>query len=431
MIGSRKEICREQRMGVIADDQAEESPHGIRAFLYLVYFIYFFCGLTQCFEGVFLPEFKEYFHLTYQQQMYTVFAKNIPFLAALVIGSTLVRVGYRNYLMIAMTLYAVGTVLLVPGLNTGRYEVVLLGFFLIGSGFTAQMVAGNPLLSLLGRPKDASSRQNLGNALGAIAQIIAPAAISLIIPATAIVVSSKLPYMRGLFLVLAAVLAATALAAYFLANTEIKFQHQCVQTKSSLPGASVWSNPNILFAFVVIFLCLGFEAGLFGFFRNYLEQPGSPGLTSSQSQKMFTLYFALFALGRLVASRIQKRVKPSGHLLVHLAGAIFCLLLIAFGRGIPAIAALLLLGFFVSIFFPTLYSLGIEGAGTLTARASGVYTLGFLGCAILPILQGRIADHWGLARSYILGIAAYALTIFYVLWTRVRATRIQSPSFSD
>ena len=146
---------------------------------------------------------------------------------------------------------------------------------------------------------------------------------------------------------------------------------------------------------------------------------------------MFTLYFALFALGRLVASRVQKRVKPSGHLLAHLAGAIFCLLLIAFGRGIPAIAALLLLGFFVSIFFPTLYSLGIEDAGTLTAKASGVLTLGFLGCAILPILQGRIADHWGLARSYILGIAAYVLTIFYVLWTRGRTTRLQRPSYPE
>jgi FHS family L-fucose permease-like MFS transporter len=396
--------------------------------LYLVYFIYFFCGLTQSFEGVFLPEFKEYFHLNYQQQMYTLFAKNIPFLAAVMIGSTLARVGYRNYLMIAMSLYAVGTLLLVPGLNTGSYEVVLLGFFLIGSGFTAQMVAGNPLLSFLGPTKDASSRQNLGNALGAIAQIIAPAAISLIIPATAIVVSSKLPYMRALFLVLAAVLAATALAAYFLASPELRFQTQTAQTETTLPGASIWSNPKILFAFIVIFLCLGVEAGFFGFFRNYLEQPGSPGLTSSQSQKMFTLYFALFALGRLVASRIQKKVKPAGHLLVHLAGAILCLLVIMFGGGKLAIGALLLLGFFVSIFFPTLYSLAIEDAGALTAKASGLLTLGFLGCAILPIFQGRIADHWGLPRSYILGIVAYPLTIVYVLWTRARAASLQMPS---
>ena len=82
------------------------SNPNVLSLLYLVYFIYFFCGLTQSFEGVFLPEFKEYFHLSYQQHMYTLFAKNIPFLAAVLIGSTLARVGYRNYLMIAMTLYA-------------------------------------------------------------------------------------------------------------------------------------------------------------------------------------------------------------------------------------------------------------------------------------------------------------------------------------
>jgi fucose permease len=57
--------------------QANRKP--MRFTLYTVYFIYFCCGMTQCFEGVFLPEFKEYFHLNYQQQMYTMFVKNIPF----------------------------------------------------------------------------------------------------------------------------------------------------------------------------------------------------------------------------------------------------------------------------------------------------------------------------------------------------------------
>src|SRR5208283_743077 len=127
-------------MGTVIANREQSRLDRAPILLYFVYFIYFFCGLTQSFEGVLLPEFKEYFHLNYQQQMYTLFAKNIPFLAAVMIGSTLARVGYRNYLMIAMSLYAVGTLLLVPGLNTGSYEVVLLGFFLIGSGFTAQMV---------------------------------------------------------------------------------------------------------------------------------------------------------------------------------------------------------------------------------------------------------------------------------------------------
>lgn len=137
------------KTGTAVQPRSGEAP----AMLYLVYFIYFFCGLTQCFEGVFLPEFKEFFHLTYQQQMYTVFAKNIPFLAAVLLGSYLVRIGYKTCLAMAMTLYALGTFLLIAGLQAAHYEIVLLAFFLIGTGFTSQMVAGNPLLSLLGPPK--------------------------------------------------------------------------------------------------------------------------------------------------------------------------------------------------------------------------------------------------------------------------------------
>ena len=75
---------------------------GARPLLYLTYFIYFFCGMTQCFEGAFLPEFKQYFDLTYQQQMYTMFAKNIPFLLAVVIGYFVKQIGYRNCLTTGM-----------------------------------------------------------------------------------------------------------------------------------------------------------------------------------------------------------------------------------------------------------------------------------------------------------------------------------------
>src|SRR5581483_1113707 len=162
------------------------ETRSVRGLLYTVYFIYFFCGMALCFEGAFNPEFKEYFHLNYQQQQYTTFAKNIPFALAVVIGFLLPRAGYKNCLSIAMALFATGTLLLVPGLRSGNYTLVLVAFFVIGMGFNFQLVAGNPLLSGLGPPDGGSSRLNLGNALGAIAQIIAPFLLTLIIPVTTV-----------------------------------------------------------------------------------------------------------------------------------------------------------------------------------------------------------------------------------------------------
>ena len=118
--------------------------------LYSVYFIYFFCGMAMCFEGAFMPEFKELFHLGYQQQMYIIFAKNIPFvLFSLLIGLLSKKTGFKNCLTIAMFLFAAGTALLIPGMIQRNFYFLFFAFFVIGTGFNFELVAGNPLLSRL------------------------------------------------------------------------------------------------------------------------------------------------------------------------------------------------------------------------------------------------------------------------------------------
>jgi FHS family L-fucose permease-like MFS transporter len=99
----------------------------------------------------------------------------------------------------------------------------------------------------------------------------------------------------------------------------------------------------------------------------------------------------------------------------HLGAAMFCLAVAIFAEGIVAILAVTAIGFFVSIFFPTLYALAIKDMGDLTGQASGLITLGFLGCALMPVLQGRIADQIGISRSYCLGFLSYLFAMFYVL----------------
>lgn len=273
--------------------------------LWIVYFISFFCGMTQCFESVFLPEFKELFHLGYRQQMYTMFAKNIPFLFAYFVGAKLLAVGYKRSMTVAMLLYAAGTLLLVPGLRLGRYELLLLGFFLIGSGFTMQIVAMNPLLSALGPAGGKSSRLNFGNALGAVAQIIAPATLSFLIPAAAVSVIDKLPYMKSLFEVLGLCLIALALVVLAFSESGIRSKmEQFSSGEASGSQISLLARPRVWLGFMSVFLVLGIEASLFGFFRNFVESPAGGGLSAPQSERLFTLYFLLFALGRVAASWI-------------------------------------------------------------------------------------------------------------------------------
>jgi FHS family L-fucose permease-like MFS transporter len=376
--------------------------------LFLVYFIYFFCGMTQSFESVILPELKEFFHLGYQQQMYVVFAKNIPFLLCPVLAFVIQRTGHVRSLSAAMVLYAIGTLLLVAGLQTSLYAIVLLGFGLIGTGFTVQMVVGNPMISALGPQDGASSRLNLGNALGAVAQILAPASLTIVIPAAAVTIQNKLPYITGLLIVLGVLLGMIAAAAWSMRGS--------LASDSSLPSGqepspadrrSVWKNPAVLTAAFMIFLILGAEASLFSFFRNFLEDPEITSLSSHASQRLFTLYFGLFAAGRLSAAWLQQRVSPALHLVFSLIAALISIGVLLAATGAVAVVALLALGFFVSIFFPTLIALTLRDAGQEKTQVSGMLTFGFLGAAVIPVLQGRFADFAGLQRSYLLEASIY------------------------
>jgi FHS family L-fucose permease-like MFS transporter len=390
------------------------SVSGDERLLFLVYFIYFFCGMTQSFESVILPELKEYFHLGYQQQMYVVTAKSIPFVFCPLLALFIQRAGYVRSLGVAMCLYAAGTALLVPGLYLSHYSVVLLGFGIIGAGFTLQMIAGNPMISALGPPERSSSRLNLGNALGAVAQIIAPALLSLIIPAAAIAVQSKIPYIIGILLTLAFALAVIAATTFGMRSSFTDYSDVSVGAAPARAAErSAWMNPAVITGACVIFLVLGAEASLFSNFLNVIESPSIASLSSHAAQRLFTLYFGLFAAGRLSAAWLQRRISPELHLVINLAAALISLGVLLSTTGTAAVIAVLALGFFVSILFPTLYALALRDAGHWKAQASGMLTVGFLGAAAIPVMQGRLADYAGLQRSYLVEACIYLAIIIY------------------
>lgn len=387
-----------------------------RTLLYAVYAVYFTCGLAQCFEGFFMPEFKTHFALSYTEQMYTMLAKNLPFvLVSIPVGFLTQRLGFKRCLTLALALFAAGTLLLVPGLESQSYALVLAGFFLIGIGFNVELVAGNPLLAALGDPAGSASRLNIGNALGAVAQIIAPLMVVALIPATVVSVSEKLPYILAIFKVTAVLLAAMGILTIFLKEPRTR-----LATPAASPGAPTasrgWLQPKVVLGFVAIFLVIGVEAGLFGLYRNYVEDPAVAGLTSHQSQQWFTGYFAVFALGRLVGSYVQKAwLSPATTMAVFLVVSLGLVAVVVFATGWVAVGAITALGFFVSIFFPTLYALAIDGLGAETGQASGLLTMGFLGAALIPVLQGSLADTLGLPASFALAFGPYLFALGYVL----------------
>jgi len=393
------------------------KEHTEKKLLYTVYFVYFFCGLAMCLEGSFMPEFKEHFNLNYQQQMYIIFAKNIPFVMfSLLIGLLSKKAGFKSCLMIAMFLFAAGTALIIPGMVNSSFTLLIIAFFIIGTGFNFELVAGNPLLTGLGNPAGSSSRLNLGNALGAIAQILGPVIIVLIIPSGIVSVSERIPYINGLFITIAVILAATGVILSLLKDINTSSVLDSLQKNEEMGmKKSIFRNKRLILGFLAIFIVLGAESGIFGLYRNFLEDPQIGSLSSNKSYILYTVYFALFALGRFAGSYLQKKVKPALTMVFCVTVAMVLLFIMIMTKGITSVIAITMLGFFISIFFPTLYALSIEGLGEDAAMASGLLTMGFLGAAILPVIQGKVADWLGLKYSFIISILTYSYILYFSL----------------
>jgi len=392
------------------------TERAVKQFLWVVYAIYFFNGMAMCFEGTFNPEIKELFALDYMRLMYLMFAKNIPFLLlSVIVGIMAQKIGLKNTLSLAMIISAAGTIGIAAGIQTMNYPLILVACFINGSAFTFQLVAGNPLLSELGSPAQSSVRLNFANALGAIAQMIGMLLVYLILPATIIMAVDKIPYITSILYPIALLLLVLGVMPFFLRWNDIQVLAKQNIAPLNQNSKSVWRETKIVLGLVTLFFVLGVEAGIFGLFRNFAEDPEIGNLDSSSSILCYTFYFIFFAAGRFLGAAFQRRVLPSGYLLVSAIAAVCGIILAIFTKGMAAVVCLIAVGFFASVFFPTIYSIAIDGMGHRVAKASGILTMGMIGGAILPVLQGKFADMAGLQYSFIITVLVYGLVIYYAL----------------
>jgi len=391
----------------------------VNQLLWVVYAIYFFNGMAMCFEGTFNPEIKELFDLDYMKLMYLMFAKNIPFLLlSVVVGIMAQKLGLKNTLSMAMLISSVGAAGIAYGIQTLNYPIILAACFINGSAFTFQLVAGNPLLSELGSPRQSSVRLNFANALGAIAQMVGMLLVYLILPATIITAADKIPYITSILYSIALLLVVLGIMPFFLRWNDKQTPVKHNEPSHNSNDTSMWRETKIVLGLVTLFFVLGAEAGIFGLFRNFAEDPEIGNLSTSSSILSYTFYFIIFAAGRFLGAALQRRILPTKYLLISAVAALCGIVLVLFTKGMAAVVSLIVVGFFVSTFFPTIYSIAIEGMGRRAAKASGILTMGMIGAAILPVLQGKFADMAGLQYSFIMAAFVYVLVIYFSLQYR-------------
>ena len=382
--------------------------------------LFFMWGFITCLNDILIPHLKAVFNLTYVQAMLVQFCFfGAYFLMSLPSGYIVKKVGYKKGIVIGLLIAAVGCILFYPAASLHSYPVFLFALFVLASGITLLQVSANPYVSLLGSPKTASSRLTLTQAFNALGTTVAPSFGALLILDSASEAfltpaqnaeSVQLPY-----LLLAAMLILLAGIFAWLKLPDIMSEQKAEAEKSEAIEGSAWQYRHLVLGAVGIFMYVGAEVAIGSFLVSFLAQENIAGLKEHAAAHYITYYFGGAMVGRFIGAAVMQKL-PAGKVLGFNATMAIILVVIAMSTsGQLAMWSILLVGLFNSIMFPTIFSLALNGLGKHTAQGSGILCLAIVGGAIVPLLQGALADSVGVQLSYVLPILCYIFIVFYGL----------------
>ena len=309
---------------------------------------------------------------------------------------------------------------------------------------TVLQTSANPYVAILGPPRTASSRLNLTQAFNSLGTTLAPAFGSWLIlgatlaPASIEVVramgsdqlhayrlqqaaSVKLPYI-GLSVALI-VLAATV---GFFKLPVIEY----AEAHGHATG-SIWGHRRLVLGAVAIFVYVGAEVSIGSLMTNYFGQKEIGNLSLKDAAGYLQYYWGGAMLGRFVGSALLQRLRTQNLLAFNAVVAAMLVTTSMLMQGHFAMWALILVGLFNSIMFPSIFTLAIEGLGPLTGKGSGLLVAAIVGGAVIPELQGMLADHIGIHHAFILPVLCYVYIVFYALriasWAARQNPQVASP----
>lgn len=392
----------------------------------MVTILFFFWGFVTVLNDILVPHLKSIFDLNYTKVMLIQFAFfSAYFIFSIPSAKVIDSIGYKKTMVAGLLTMAVGAFLFLPAASAPSFPLFLGALMVLAAGITALQVAANAYVAVLGPPETASSRLNLAQAFNSLGTTIGPYVGGLFIlsaaalsadalkqlPADALQAyriheasSVKLPYtVIGIALVVFAVL-----IGMFKLPPMPEAERHGQQT-----GTSIWKYTHLVLGMVGIFVYVGAEVSIGSFLINYLSQPEIGNFSELVAAKYVTYYWGGAMIGRFVGSAILQKVKTGTLLGIFALAAALLVCTTMLTSGSVAVWSVILVGFFNSIMFPSIFTLGIAKLGPLTGDGSGLLIMAIVGGAILPVVQGAIADKIGVHHAFVLPVLCYLYIVYY------------------
>lgn len=390
--------------------------------------LFFMWGFITVINNTLLPHLRSVFDLNYTQTTLIESVWFIAYFVASIPSAKLIeRIGYQRSLVIGLLIMAAGSLGMMLAASLPSYGVTLAMLFIIASGITLLQVAANPYVAVIGPPETSSSRLNLVQAMNSAGTMLAPLFGAYLIlgrskggtseAGTVLTQAERLadaqsvilPYglVAAVLLVLAIVIARFPLPALGSATSRL--------AKEERKKHSLWKHRNLVFGVPAIFIYLIAEIGVANLFVNFVVQPDIANITAEQAGRYLTFLWGGMMVGRFAGSALMQRFAAESVLAVFSIGAFVVMLVTVFTSGPVAMWSLILVGLFHSIMFPTIFTLGIKGLGPLTEEGSGLLIMAIAGGALV-VVQGWLADRYGLQLSFLLTAVCELYVLFYALW---------------
>ena len=410
-------------------DSAAAAVPGSSRLLPLVIALFFAWGFCTVLVDVLIPKLKATFSLGYAEAMLTQFCFFLAyFVVSIPAGLLISRIGYLRGIVLGLLVMAGGCLMFAPAASMGWYPAFLAALFVLAGGITIVQVAANPLAAGLGDPARAHSRLTLAQAFNSFGTMLGPLFGSALILAAGVSEPSpgmdatalaafrveQAGHVRVPYMIIAAVLVLLAALCWWMRRSPVPE----VRAVGHGDYLRLLKIPKLSLGALSIFLYVGAEVAVGSALVNYLIMAGA---TSSEHSagNLISVYWGLAMVGRFIGSWVLRFVAPGLVLAVCATGAAVLGLLAATTlEGTAAAVAILSIGLFNSVMFPTIFTLSIDGLGEDTPGGSGILCLAIVGGAIVPLLMGLAADRIGLALALLVPVACYACIAGYGLLVR-------------
>ncbi|TAJ47759.1 MAG: L-fucose:H+ symporter permease [Chitinophagaceae bacterium] len=404
----------------------------------LVTSLFFLWGFVHNLDPILIPHLKKSFSLSTLQSSLVDSAVFIAyFVMALPAGYLMRKYGYKAGIITGLLLFAIGSFLFIPAANTQQYLFFLLALFIIACGLTILETAANPYASLLGDPATATQRLNFAQSFNGLAATLAPIIGARIIltkgfsdeelgamtdAARQVALASEAASVKMPYLVLGSLILVVAVLFALIKLPEIHDEEEKVA------GTSIFHSlrySHLRWAVVAQFFYVGAQVCVFSFFILYAVEAAQIDKIKAADYLGWGCGMA-FMIGRFAGTFFMRFIQPARLLALYgLFSTILCGVAM-FVHGLPAVYAVIGIAFFMSVMFPTIFSLGITDLGADAKYGSSLIVMAIVGGAILPPIMAQISDMTGnIQLGYIVPLLCFAI-VAYFGWKGHRVQKNQS-----